>query len=93
MRGAYVCLLLTSFSQAVNVYLSPSPQIPFTLSPSQASFVLSRHLGLDYFESPGDAIHEDLLNEHSFVGQGAKNGLLLTVSEEDVRGVFVILTF
>lgn len=90
MRGAYVSLLLAGLSQAVQVYLNPSPQVSETLPPSQASFVLSRHLGLDYFESAGDAIHGDFLNEHSFVGQGAKNGLLLTMSEEDVRGVFVV---
>ena len=93
MRGAYVCLLLASFSQAVKVYLSPSPQTPSILPPSQASFVLSRHFGLDYFESAGDAIHGDLLNELSFVGQGAKNGLLLTMSEKDVQGAFVLSTF
>ena len=88
-----MCLLLASFSQAVKVYLSPSPQTPSILPPSQASFVLSRHFGLDYFESVEDAIHGDLLNELSFVGQGAKNGLLLTMSEKDVQGAFVLSTF
>lgn len=36
-------------------------------------------------ESARDAIHGGFLNEHSFVGQGEKNGLLLIM-----RGALVI---
>lgn len=87
MRGISVCLLFAGLSQAVQVYLSPSPNVPSSLSPSHASFALSRHLGLEFFELAGDGIHEDILNEPSFVGQGSKSALLLSVDENDARGM------
>ncbi|KIM76001.1 hypothetical protein PILCRDRAFT_826855 [Piloderma croceum F 1598] len=87
MRGASVCLLLAGLSQAVQVYLNPQPAVPSTLSPSHASFVLSRHLGLEFLESAGDDLHGELWNEQPFVGQGSRSGLLLTIDEVDARDI------
>jgi hypothetical protein len=87
MRGASVCLLLAGLSQAVQVYLNPQPAVPPTLSPSQASFVLSRHFGLEFLESAGDDLHGELWNEQTFVGQGSRSGLLLTIDEVDARSM------
>lgn len=88
MRGLYTCFVLVGLSQAVQVYLNPAPVTPASLSPSSASFALSRHLGLEFFESAADGVHGQLLHEQSFVGQGAKSALLLSINEEDARGAF-----
>ena len=78
-------LLSASLSQAVDVYLSPSSNFfSSSLSPADASAALSRHLGLEQFESLQDA--SNLGHEEWFVGQGAKNALLITVEESDVQG-------
>ncbi|KAF7981901.1 hypothetical protein HWV62_31493 [Athelia sp. TMB] len=75
-------------SQAVEVYLIPAPATPASLSPSSASFALSRHLGLEFFESaPDGGVHGALLHEQSFVGQGSKSALLLSIDEEDARDI------
>lgn len=73
-------------ARAVNVYLSPaSESFQSTLSPEDATRVLSRHLGLDAFEPFRDAA-ESAHNEEYFVGQGPKNALVVTVDETDVAG-------
>ncbi|KZP34437.1 hypothetical protein FIBSPDRAFT_718926 [Athelia psychrophila] len=87
MRGVYTCFLLVGLSQAVQVYLNPAAVTPASLSPSSASFALSRHLGLEFFESATDGVHGQLLHEQSFVGQGAKSALLLSINEEDARDI------
>jgi hypothetical protein len=73
-------------THAVHVYLSPASDFyRSNLSPEDASATLSRHLGLDAFEplwEASDVSH----NEELFVGQGAKNALLVTVEEEDAQG-------
>lgn len=87
MRGVSVCLLLAGLSQAVQVYLNPRPDVPSRLPPSHASFALSRHLGLEFFESAGDGVIGDFWNEQTFVGQGSRSGLLLTIDEANARGM------
>ncbi|KAK0213221.1 hypothetical protein DFS33DRAFT_1287307 [Desarmillaria ectypa] len=71
----------------INVYLSPQRNtLKPSLSPSDASSVLSHHLGLELFEPFRDSaasFHED----EAFVGQGAKNVLLLTMEEYDAEAV------
>ncbi|PPQ87474.1 hypothetical protein CVT25_008210 [Psilocybe cyanescens] len=77
------CLKLT---QAVDVYLSPSPSFLHpTLSPEDASAALSRHLGLEAFEPLWDN-SELSYSEEFFVGQGSKNALVVTVEENDASG-------
>jgi hypothetical protein len=83
-----VCLLLAGLSQAVQVYLSPQHTISSSLPPSHANFVLSRHFGLEFFESAGNSVHGDIWGEQIFVGQGPKSGLLLTIDEVDARGIY-----
>lgn len=75
-------------AHAVHVYLSPAPYFHrSTLSPEEATTALSRHLGLEAFEPLWDA--SDLTHtEENFVGQGAKNMLLITMEENDVKGVY-----
>jgi len=78
-------LLSAGLSQAVNVYLSPSPNfLRSSVSPADASAALSRHLGLEQFEPLQDA--SNLGHEEWFVGQGLKNALLITLEESDVQG-------
>lgn len=88
MKGLFACLLLTGFAQAVQVYLSPSPQLAPSqkLSPEQASFALSRHLGLEFFETAGDRDLFDGDSEQKFVAQGSSNALLLIMNEGEARG-------
>ena len=90
MKGLLACLLLPAgLAQAVRVYLSPSPSLPSELSPKQASFALSRHLDLESFESfDEDSIIWDAPLHQEFVGQGPKDGLLLTIGESHVHGTF-----
>ena len=78
-------LLSTSLSQAVDIYLSPSSNIVrSSLSPTDASAALSRHLGLERFEPLLDV--SNLGHEEWFVGQGSKNALLITMEESDLLG-------
>ena len=78
-------LFLTSLSQAVNIYLSPSSNfVSSSLSPADASAALSRHLGLERFEPLLDA--SNLGHEEWFVGQGPKNALLIALEESDLQG-------
>lgn len=73
--------------QAIDVYLSPpSSLLRPTLSAEQASAALSRHLGLEAFEPFRDA-SDWIHHEESFVGQGTKNALILTVDQNDLSGM------
>ena len=85
-------LLSASLSQAIDVYLSPSSNsLRSSLSPADASAALSRHLGLEQFESLLDA--SSLGHEERFVGQGPKNALLITMEESDVQGSLYFQTY
>ncbi|THH16016.1 hypothetical protein EW146_g4553 [Bondarzewia mesenterica] len=88
MRGILLCLLFTGLSQAAEVYLNPSPSLPSYLTPSHASSVISRHLRLEAFEplQGNEQIATKFLNE-PFVGEGDKNGLLLSIDEADAKDV------
>ena len=90
MKGLLVCLLLPAgLAQAICVYLSPPPSLPSKLSPKQASFALSRHLDLESFEAPDeDSLVWDGPLHQEFVGQGPKDGLLLSIDESYVYGKF-----
>lgn len=89
MRRISVCFLLAGLSQAVQVYLNPLPSLPPNLSPSHASFILSRHLGLEFFESARNEVYEPFLNEQAFVGQGSRSALLLSIDEQNARGMYM----
>ena len=90
MKGLLVCLLLpVGLAQAVRVYLSPASSLPPKLSAKHASFALSRHLDLESFET----LDEDSLAwggplHQEFVGQGPKDGLLLSIDESYANGTF-----
>jgi hypothetical protein len=93
MKDLLVFLLLpVGLTQAVRVYLSPPPSLPSELPAKQASFALSRHLDLESFETFdednviwGAPLHQE------FVGQGPKDGLLLTIDETYVHGTSCVL--
>lgn len=89
MKGLLVCLLLPAgLAQAVRVYLSPPPSLPSKLSTKQASFALSRHLDLESFETlDEDTIVWDGPLHQEFIGQGPKDGLLLSIDESHVYDV------
>jgi len=71
------------------VYLSPLPSLPSKLSVKQASFALSRHLDLESFEVlDEDSLIWDGPLHQEFVGQGPKDGLLLSIDESYVYGTF-----
>lgn len=93
MKGLLVCLLLpVGLAQAVRVYLSPRPSLPSKLSAKQASFVLSRHLDLEGFETLEEAslVWDGPLHQE-FIGQGPKDGLLLSIDESYVYGTSSLL--
>ncbi|KAF8973020.1 hypothetical protein BDZ97DRAFT_1912616 [Flammula alnicola] len=85
-----LALLLSAglqLTEAVHVYLSPAPTFyRSTLSPEDASAALSRHLGLEAFE-PFLVASDLSYNEETFVGQGAKNALIVTVEENDAQAI------
>jgi len=90
MKGLLVCLLLpVGLAQAIRVYLSPPSSLPSKLSAKQASFALSRHLDLESFETPDEdsLVWKGPLHQE-FVGQGPKDGLLLSIDESHVSGTF-----
>ena len=71
------------------MYLSPPPSLPPKLSANQASFALSRHLDLESFEVlDEDSLIWDGPLHQEFVGQGPKDGLLLSIDESYVYGTF-----
>jgi hypothetical protein len=88
MKSTAVVLLLVGLSRAVHVYLSPPSVLPSSLNPEQASFAISRHLGLEAFEPidlPGKSF-TDVFNEQQFVGRGSSNAVLLTMDEVVAKG-------
>ncbi|KZT10884.1 uncharacterized protein LAESUDRAFT_672451 [Laetiporus sulphureus 93-53] len=88
MKGLSICLLLAGVSQAVRVYLNPPVSLPSQLSAQQAGAALSRHLGLDYYESLDDwELFAGSSKQEAFVGQGPGSALLLSIDEEDAVGV------
>lgn len=74
--------------QAVHVYLNPQSEAQ--VSPQHASFALSRHLGLEFFESLGGNY---AYQEENFVGKGSKNGLLLAIDEVDAKSEWAESTY
>ena len=90
MKSTAVVLWLVALSRAVqvDVYLSPPSSLPSSLTPGQASFAISRHLGLEAFE-PVDLQGESftgLFDEQQFVGKGASNAALLSIDENVAKG-------
>jgi len=81
-------LLTAGLAQAVQVYLSPPVPLSQRLSPKYAGFALSRHLGLDLFETAGDVPNLfDNVNDQTFVAQGSSNALLLSMNEVDASDI------
>lgn len=77
--------------QAVRVYMSPAPDFhQASVSPEQASAAVSRHLGLESFESFQEG-SPGAYKEESFVGQDARNSLIITVDEADARGAHIYM--
>ena len=90
MKFTAVVLWLVGLSRAVqvNVYLSPPQSLHSSLSTGQASFAISRHLGLEAFE-PVDLEGESFtgfFDEEQFVGKGASNAVLLSIDENVAKG-------
>ena len=86
--SSVVVLLLVGLSRAVDVFLSPPSVLPSSLDTEQASFAISRHLGLEAFE-PIDLQGEsftNVFNEQQFVGRGSSNAVLLTMDEVVAKG-------
>ncbi|KAJ7091989.1 hypothetical protein B0H15DRAFT_834939 [Mycena belliarum] len=74
-------------AQAVNVYLyPPQTSLRTNFGPEDASAALSRHLGLEIFETLRDSSALDYSDEY-FVAQGPINALLLTLDEADAKAV------
>ncbi|KAF9462440.1 hypothetical protein BDZ94DRAFT_1309700 [Collybia nuda] len=90
MLGAWSLVLFLSslqLSQAINVYLNTQNDfLESTLSPEDASSVLSRHLGVEVFEPFRDASGMEYTGE-AFIGQGPVNGLLLVVEDRDAQAI------
>ena len=86
--SALCYLLLVGFSQAGDVYLSPSQSFPPKLSLQHADLVVSEHLGLEPFKNFQVQQYGDLLGEREFVGQGASNALFILVDDASIQGMF-----
>lgn len=90
-------LLLADVSFAIRVFLHPSPanvaQLPPVLSPTQARAVVSSQLRLDAYDSFEDVDNTvgRIISDGSFVGQGPRSALLLTVSEDVSRGECLLI--
>jgi hypothetical protein len=88
--SALLSLLAASATlvSAGNLYIYPPKNYATGLeSLEDASAAISRHLGLEIFES----VNEDsraLQVEEDFVGKSADSYLLLTMSESDAEGEF-----
>ena len=99
MRTSSLVLLavgLVGPASAVTVYLYPPPSapVPSQLDTRHASLALAHHLGLEKFEAigNGDGVWDGgVLNawEEGVVGSAPKEGLLVTLSEQDARGKFL----
>lgn len=88
-----ILLLLAELTLGIQLYISPeSNKLPAasTISPKQARVVVSHQLGLDAFDPLEDLdLSTERLLGNSFVGEGDKNALLLTVSEDIARGAYL----
>lgn len=92
LASVSLCLLLSAtvhVSQAINVYLSPSASYQRTiLSPDDASAALSRHLGMEMFETLRDTSGNSY-QEETFVGQGETSALILILNQADAQGLLL----
>lgn len=96
MRTPSIPLLLCGLFQltrAVDVYLyPPPPAVPAQLVASRANLAISRHLGLERFDKFGDGDEgwdsALLYDQSGLVGTAVRDGLLITMSEEDAKGMF-----
>ncbi|KAI0066017.1 hypothetical protein BV25DRAFT_1974854 [Artomyces pyxidatus] len=88
MRGLSVCLVFAGVARAAEVYLNPQVSVPSHLSTSDASSVIARHLQLEQFE-PLPENGQSVIGafDGSFVGQGARSSLLLSIDEADAKAV------
>lgn len=67
------------------MYLSPPrTHLKSAMSPEHASAALSRHLGLEAFESFHEVSHLAFDDTH-FIGQGEKNAIVVTAEESYAR--------
>ncbi len=95
-RTTLLCLLFARLAYSLNVYLHPGPSspLPAHLSPTQARVVVSHQLGLDGFDSLEELSNDPSLrkfillgpSEGSFVGEGPRKALLLSVTNEVALG-------
>ena len=96
MRTLSLVLLAVGLANkafAITVYLYPPPSTP---APSQldtrhASLALAHHLGLEKFEKigTGDGVWDGgvlMAGQEGVVGSAPKDGLLVTLSEDDAKG-------
>lgn len=89
MKTVSYCLLFATAARAIDVYLHPAPILRSSeLAVDTANLAISRHLGLESAEPLGlnGDVFGDLLVDQPFVGRGQKDGLVLTVDEQDARG-------
>ena len=90
-----LCLCLASLfvlpSHAIVVFLHPTPALPASnqVDLGHGSFALARHLGLERFEKigEGDGVWDGALQADSegLIGSAPRDGLLISMSEEDAR--------
>lgn len=89
---ALLALGLFNPVSAVTVYLYPPPSapVPAQLDTKHASLALAHQLGLEKFEAlgDGDGVWDGgaLTQQEGVVGSAPKDGLLLTLSDEDAKG-------
>lgn len=87
--GPFVLLFaLLQLANAVTVYLHPQPAnlvVPAQLDAKRANFAISKHLNLEKFETPGENAISENDYEEGLVGSGARDGLLIAMSEEDAE--------
>ena len=82
-------LLLADVVLGIRIFLNPptsSLRTPSSLTPTQARAVVSRHLGLEAFDTLQDVQGAEQLVSGEFVGKDTGNALLLTLSEDVARG-------
>ena len=94
-RGSLIFCISSLFalpSYAVSVYLHPAPtsSVPAHLDAPHASFALARHLGLESFEKIGEGdgiwLGEVEADSEALIGSAPRDGLLVSMSEDDARG-------
>lgn len=95
MRAASSLLLLCGLAHlasAVTVFLHPPPpNVPASLNANRVNLAISRHLGLERFDEYGEgegSWDSALLYEPGgVVGTAVRDGLLITISEQDAKGM------